>query len=134
MSDIWKQFETDKKIEQEGLWIDFGDYQWLCRRAGGSNVKFKEAFARETKKLKQVMELEDLPDAKGREVLAKVFSSHVVLDWKGMVGRNGDELEFTMENVAMIFTEIPDFFDRLRERLMGHGLFLKDIEEAELGK
>lgn len=136
MSTIWSQFETDKKLEVEGIWIDFGDYRWLCRRAGGSNTKFKEAFARETKKVRQVMDIEDIPDHRGREILYKTFADTVVLDWegKGMVGRDGKPLPFNRDNVVMIFENMPDFYDRLRQRLMDHQLFLKDIEEASIKK
>ena len=80
------------------------------------------------------MELEDIPDDKGRSILYKTFSETVVLGWKGMVDREGKKMEFTAQNCNDVFHALPDFYDRLRTRLMDHQLFLLDVEEASIKK
>lgn len=131
---IWTQYLTDQEMEQEGIWIDFGDYEWFCARAGGANLEFRKAFNAETKKVQESMELEDLPDDEGRVILYKCFADHVVKNWKGMVDEHGDPWPYSKANVIHVFEKMPDFFDELRAKLMVRTLFLRTLEAADLEK
>jgi hypothetical protein len=114
MSDLYKQFGTDKTYETEGVVLDFGSAKFRVRRAGGSNRKFAAAFTAKTKPHRRAMEAGTLAEDVSARVLMEVYFEAVVIGWEGVTNREGDALGYNLENFVRVMTDLPDLWNTIR--------------------
>ena len=137
MSALHKQFETDPKIEKEGVWITYeGDEdeapsKFLIARAGGANVEYTKAMERESKPIRRKLQNDLVSTTALRKLTIKVFSETVVLGWENVTDKAGNVLAFTPENVVKLFTELPDLFDDVHEQANRAALYRKSLQELD---
>ena len=55
----------------------------------------------------------NLKDAIAEDVLIKVMSETLILGWDNVIGRDGEELEFTVENCSQLLRDLPELRDVL---------------------
>ena len=131
---IYDKFATDKKLEQEGIVLDYGDgLELRIARAGGSNVKYEKVVQFKMKKFNQQMKHDLLEPEQMREVMREVLAETVVLGWKGVTDRQGDALPFTKDNCIQLFKDLPDLFDDVLEQSRKANLFKEMVREEEAG-
>lgn len=131
---IYDKFGTDKKAEQEGIILDYGDGMEIrIARAGGSNVKFEKAVQQKMRKYGLQAKHDLLEPEQQREIFREVLAETVVLGWKGFTDPDGKPLDFTKDNVIKVFTDLPDLFDDVLEQSRKSGLFKQNILEEEAG-
>lgn len=126
-------FKTDKGLEQEGIWIDYGDFRIKISRAGPSNKKFKRAFEAAMKPHRRAMANDTLSDKVADRVTQQVWAETIVMGWDSPLGGDvipyGDgELKFNAENCVKLFQDLPDLFVDIREQSTKLGLFVADAE------
>lgn len=106
---LYKQFKTDEKLEQNGVPVNYGDGLVLTlRRAGASNPLFRAAAERHLKPRQHALKAMDEPGS--RKLMAEVYADAVVAGWEGMKGPDEQPLEFTRDNVVKVLTDLPEFF------------------------
>lgn len=131
---IYDKFGTDKKAEQEGIVLDYGDGMEIrIARAGGSNVKFEKAVQAKMRKYGLQAKHDLLEPEQQREIFREVLAETVVLGWQGFTDREGNTLAFTKENVIQVFTDLPDLFDDVLEQSRKSSLFKQNLLEGEAG-
>lgn len=131
---IYEKFATDKNLEQDGIVLDYGDgLELRIARAGGSNVKFEKVVQVKMKKYDRLVKNDLLDPAQMREVMREVLAETVVLGWKGVTDRQGNELPFTKDNCIQLFKDLPDLFDDVLEQSRKANLFKEMVREEEAG-
>jgi hypothetical protein len=135
------QFKTDKKLESDGIELDYGDAVIDVRRAGGSNRKYRAALAKALKPLRSAIEAGSITEDQLLPVVIPVFVDHVILRWRT---RTGGELvpgiegatptdpliPYSPEAAKAFLLESPELYRDLNEQASGRQLFLADLEAA----
>jgi len=130
-------FGTDKKAEQEGIIIEYGDgedaFSFRVARAGGSNkayLKKLEALCRPH--LRQIKN-DTLSRKKQQEIMIKAYVGTVILGWTNVRDKTGTVLEFSHENCTKLFKEYPDLFADLASEAGRANLFREEMLELARG-
>jgi hypothetical protein len=131
---IYEKFATDKKAEQEGIMLDYGDgLEIRIARAGGSNIKFEKVVQQKFKKYDRLLKNDLLETEQMREVMREVLAETVVLGWNGVTDKEGNPLTFNKENCIQLFKNLPDLFEDVLEQSRKSALFKQTLLEAEAG-
>lgn len=130
-------FKTSSKLEQEGVWLDYGDFRIKITRAGASNKRFKRLMDEKMKPHRRAMANETMSDALAERLTREVWAEAIVLGWDSPLGNNvmpyrGEEFPFTVENCLTLFNDLPDLFIDVRDQSTKLGLFRED-EELDRG-
>lgn len=131
-------FKPSGKLEQEGVWLDYGDFRIKITRAGATNDRFKRLMNDKMKPHRRAMANDTMSDKVGDRVTREVWAESIVLGWDSPLGANlmpyqGAAFPFSVENCIKLFTDLPDLFIDVREQSMKMGLFLEDTAEADAG-
>ena len=100
--------------DYKGIWIEIEDregvsFQFLIARAGGWNVRFKDAFGEAVDPHTLAIEAEALSKSGAEHILAQAYSEAVVLDWRG------EKLpKFEKEAVRLWLIRNPEMFDHIQ--------------------
>jgi len=81
IASLYKSFRTDNTKESSGIMKRFGPITLKLARAGGSNDKYRRVFAEVFEEYQRMMELNELPEEKTRELLYTVYARSIILDW-----------------------------------------------------
>lgn len=157
---MYKQFETNEKLEKKGITLDYGVFRVRVARSGGSNIKFQKTLDTLTKPYKRQLEAESLPEAKGQEIMRLAFARAVILDWevavdedgkpiqteedlpsdwegrtfkRGLHTRDGGIADYSEEAIVQALKDLPDLFIDIRSQTGRAALYKEDVREAEAG-
>jgi hypothetical protein len=131
---IYDKFGTDKKAEQEGVILDYGDgLRIRIARAGGSNIRFEKTVQTKMRRFGLQAKHDLLDPDQMREVMREVMAETVVLGWEGVTDRDGNPLAFNRENCIQVFKDLPDLFEDVLEQSRKASLFKANILEDEAG-
>jgi hypothetical protein len=110
-----KYFASDEKSETEGVWFELTDgVSFKVKRFGGSNsTKIKYLQQKYLKPYARQIDKGLMDDKKERQLYVKIFVEACMVDWKGVVDDNNDEVLYSQENALELFTNLPDLFDFL---------------------
>lgn len=139
MSGLYSQFSTNKDLEADGVWIEYGTTEdgkpirIKIARAGGNNVAFAKALEKATRPHRRALNAGTLDDQTADRIYKSVFAETVVKDWQNIEDENGEELEFSKDNVLKLFNDLPDLFIDLREQSSNVALFRDEMREKDLG-
>lgn len=108
MTDFFKQFASDEKMEIEGRWVEHDtETSFLVARSG--NKHFNRLFSKLYQKNKVVLESKgDAAEAKSDEIMVETFAKTILLGWKGKVEFNGQDLPYNVENAKKLLA-LKDF-------------------------
>jgi hypothetical protein len=135
-------FETDKKLEKQGVEVDYDFAVITVARAGGSNSTYKKALNDAIQPYRQALQAGLIDEASLLDKFIRLFADHIVLDWRtrradgtlvqGLAegDTEGPLLEFTKDNVFKYLRELPELYEDLEKQASGRKLFLKDLEAA----
>lgn len=126
MSSMYDQFETNKTLEQKGIWADYGDYRVLVSHAGGSNKHYIKYLEQKTKPYRRAIAAGLFDEERSRPMLFDVYAETIVkaweindgiddktgeIKWKSGIHKKGKGfLEYTKENVILTFKNLPELF------------------------
>ena len=134
MKSIYEKFATDKNAEKEGITLDYGDgLEIKIARAGGSNVKFEKTVQAKMRKYELQSKHGLLEPEQMRTIFREVLAETVVLSWKGVTDREGNELPFNKDNCIKLFLDLPDLMEDILEQSRKSALFKQSVVEAESG-
>jgi hypothetical protein len=89
------EFKTNDTYEREGVWVDIGSGTklLLCRTG---NPEYVAQWAKFTKPHKLAMRKGTMSDKDMEEVICKVLSRSVLLNWEGLEDDDGNEIEYSI--------------------------------------
>jgi hypothetical protein len=129
--DILKAFATNKKKEEDGVWVEGPDgAQFLIARMG--NKRAQKLADRLMRPHRSAQRKGNLDDKVLVSVTRKVMADAILLDWKG-VKIDGKLTPYTPELGLRLFEEVPDFVEFVSDYAQQMKLF-QDEEEAETEK
>lgn len=146
---LYKQFKTDKEVEQSGLLLQYGEtadgkpVTIRIARAGGANVQFQKRLEALTRPYRRQLQTETLSPKLAESLVRRAYAETVVLGWENVefpvLDANGEPtdkteaLPFTVDNCLRLFTDLPDLFTDLQEQAQKAALFRVDALEADAG-
>lgn len=130
---LWEQFEMDPVVEVEGIIVDYGTEKFRIARAGGANKKFLKAIQQTNRKYRKQLEHDLMEDELAEQIMREVYAKTIVLGWEGVTDRDGEPMEFSLENCIKLFVALPELYNDLREMATKADLFRLHIQEGESG-
>lgn len=129
MSGVFDDFETDKTVEKEGVWVDYGDYKIRIARAGGANKAYEICLANKSKPYRKQIQNGSMDIARQKELVKEAYIETIVLDWENITERDGTPIPFNKANVKGLFNRVPDLWEDLMTQAQDLALFKLDISE-----
>ena len=133
---IFDQFGTDHTKEEEGVWIDFGpnsdgtNPSFKIARMSSSNKKFALAVEKATKPFTFANgKLKTIPKDKSDELFLNVFCEVVLLDWKHVQTKHGEEIPYTKENAKDLMKKLPELYSTLQNHSGEMSLYLEEEKD-----
>jgi len=126
-------FKTDASLEEEGIWLDYGDFRIRIRRAGPNNKRFKTTFDKAMKPHRAAMANDRMNEKVAMRVTQEVWAETIVMGWDSQLGDGvmpyqGKPYQFSVDNVKQLFADLPDLFIDIRDQSTKMSLFLEDVE------
>jgi hypothetical protein len=143
---LFKQFETDTKVEKEGILLDYGPNRDLpadengkhpiimirIARAGGANEAYNKRIEALSKKHRRKIQNDALEVAELREMTMQAVCDTVILGWENVTDKDKNPLAFSRENAQKLFKQLPDLFNDIQEQAAKAALFRVNIREDDL--
>lgn len=133
MTSFIERYKTDKNLEENGTWVDYGDgLQVQIRRL--NSAKSREVRRRLEKPYTKGFRGQDMPESLQEELLNRQLAEAIVVDWKGVPDPEDPKkmLPCTPENVLRMVTEFPDFRDDIMAASMERATYQQEqLKEAE---
>jgi hypothetical protein len=134
---IFKQFGTDKKLEQDGVLVEYPANEdgsipsFKLARMCRSNKRYMKAVEAATRPHKRAIELGTIKPETAEEVFLDVFVGTILLGWDNITGLDGKAILFNKENAKDLMKKLPDLYDDLQEKAKNMSLFLESEMEQE---
>lgn len=127
--------ETDTKAEEDGRWFKdiFGD-------GSGVNVKLRHIMSSESMNVRRrldranrrLMVKGEYPTAVAIKLLIEQVAEAVLIDWEGVVDRDGKDIPYSKEAAQRLLTELRVFRDGVVSMAQAIDSFrVEDREAAE---
>lgn len=136
MAGFRDRYATDRNLEEEGVWVDFGD---------GLKVKIRRLSSKTSRETRRKLEKpyaaqfrnREMPDSLQDELLNKQVAQAIVLDWEGVEDPTTPApaegktafIDCTPENVLKVITALTDFRDDILTAAMERTTFEKEQRE-----
>jgi hypothetical protein len=135
---MYDTFETDSNLEQNGVWLDYGDFRMLIASAGQGNKNYVRYAEKKLKPVRQAMNAGALSNERSMALMADIYSKTIVLNWEvrgedgewsqGIEDKEGNIIAFNQENVEEAFHNLPRLFMDVQEQAQS----LSNFRRAEL--
>lgn len=125
---MYKSFGTEKSLEVEGVWTNYGDFRVKIAHAGGANKPFLTYGEQVMKPFRRAIESGSFPRERMEGILFDIYAKHVVKGWEVNTGKNGEDnwvpgiegpdgetIPFTYDNVMKTFRALPALFYDIKE-------------------
>lgn len=130
--DLRKNFDTEKDLIKEGIWIDFNGGRFLVAYAGNLNPKWVKIAERVYKPHRYAVDHDILSEELAEELNAQIFVEAVLLDWQN-VELDGEKLPYSRENAKRVLKEFPILWQGLREQATKVSNYRKADIETDSG-
>lgn len=140
---MYDTFETDSTMEQDGVYLDYGDFRIRIAHAGQGNSKYVRYMEKKLKPVRRAMEAGALSNERSMAIMMDIYAKTIVLDWNvkdssgewksGIEAKNGEVLPFSEENVIFTFKALPNLFLDIQQQASSIANFRKEDIEAETG-
>jgi hypothetical protein len=126
--DLKKDFGTNKKLEEDGVWIDVGDNTQL--KIARANNKKAQAYSKQIAKpyLAQIR-FGKLPEEIYTKLAIEVAAECILLDWKNLE-EDGIAIAYSKENAMRMLTDYSDFRDLVSSMAEERKTFQREVDEA----
>lgn len=141
-------FETDERLEQTGVRIDYGTFYFQVARAGGANTRFRDVLRQRLAPHKRALATETMNDDLADGISRDVFAETVVLSWgrperdaKGkptgkdqdgvITWRDGSDRTYSVESVKELFKALPDLARDVMNQANSAALYRTVIAELD---
>jgi hypothetical protein len=134
---IFKQFGTDKKLEQEGVLVEYPANEdgsiptFRLARMCRSNKRYVKAVEVATRPHKRAIELGTIKPEVAEEIFLDVFVGAILLGWENILNEKGEDVKFSKDEAKRIMKMLPDLYDDLQEKSRNMSTFLEAEMEQE---
>ena len=137
-----RMFETDKKVEREGVIVEYAPgVEIKIARAGGANKKFAKIMQRLARPHRRAIQTDSINEETLTGLFITAYAAAIILSWKGITKDlithdDADaeiELDFTLENVEGVLHQQPDLFADIQKTADNIAIFRAEILEADSG-
>lgn len=105
--DVFAMFACDIDSAEEGKWFDVGKMRLKVRRF--DSKKSRKVRDRLEAPHKATRRLGSLPEHIIDEITTQHLAEGILVDWKGVLGKDKKPIPFSKEAAMALFTKIPDF-------------------------
>ena len=125
---MYDNFGTDKTLEVEGVWTNYGEFRVKIAHTGGANKAYLTLGEQKMKPFRRAIENGTFPRDRTEILLFEIFAHTIVKGWEvntgepgeeiwspGIEGPDGDVLPFTPANVEKTFKNLPALFYDVKE-------------------
>lgn len=144
---LFDNFETDRKLEKEGVWFDYGGFSVKMRAANAQNAAYTKLLEAKTKPHRRAIELKTISPEVERRLLMEVYAATIITDWVTETVKDGDKvqivgieqkdshelLEPTEANFMKTLTALPALFPHLVEDASNKDHYLLVQREEDSG-
>lgn len=132
MAGFFERYNTDRNLEEEGVWVDYGD---------GVMVKLRRLNSKHSREVRRKLEkpytaqfrAREMPDSLQEQLLNKQLSESIVVDWKGVPNpdKPEEELPCTPDNVLKMVSneQFKDFREDILTAAMSQTAFEKETRK-----
>jgi len=140
MNALRKMFETDTKVEREGIWIDYAPgVEVRIGRAGGSNKYFAKTMQRLAKPHRRAIQTDSVDEEVLLDIFIKAYALAIIVDWKGftkdlITSDDADAetvLDFNTDNVEAVLRAQPNLFADIQKAADTISYFRAEVNEAD---
>ena len=130
------KFGTNKQAEVDGAWVEVcrNDDGSICRvkirRSGRRNAAYLKALEKAAKPYKNIG-LDNLDAETDAKIMRNVLAEAVIVGWENVQLVDGENLEFSRENVLCVLEELPDLQDFISARAADIATFREAQLEAD---
>jgi hypothetical protein len=89
--------EQNDQIDN-GIWREFEGSEFLI--ASSASIKFMRTMARLQKPFRRQLEKNELDPAEQQKMLIQALSQSILLDWKGVQNKAGEDVKYTTTDGA----------------------------------
>ena len=125
------EFDADLSKIDDGVWKEYDNSTFLVAHI--SNRKFQRALAREQQPHKRKLQDGTIDPEINKSIVCKAMAEGVLLNWKGVVTRRGEEVPYSKENALSLLQRDPGFRDWVTDVATSMMNF-RDEEVKELGE
>lgn len=135
---MYQQFRTDESREQNGIVLDYGDFEVTIGRAGGSNKRFAKILEAKARPYQRAIQTETISQDVQLRIMRETYAEAVVLKWhtrvdgkmkEGIEGPDGNLMPVTVPNIIATFEALPDLFNDIRAQADRAALFRAQVTE-----
>lgn len=136
---LYSQFATNKEAEVDGVWVEYGANEdgtipaFKISRMSKANKKYTKALEKATRPHRRAIELETMNNDLAERLFMEVFVDTVLLEWKNIRNRDGEEVTLSKDSAMKLFGELPELYDDLQEKAKKASLFREETLEEEAG-
>lgn len=139
---MYDTFETDATMEQEGVFLDYGDFRIRIAHAGQGNSKYIKYAEKKLKPVRKAMEAGALGNERSMSIMIDIYAETIILDWQvrnddswktGIEARDGSVIQFTKENVETTLRALPNLFLDIQQQAQSIANFRRAELEEEAG-
>ena len=144
---MYDTFETDPTREQEGVYLDYGDFRIRVAHAGQGNKRYVAYAEKALRPVRQAMNAGALSNERSLSIMADVYAKTIVLDWQvaqknedgtiswktGIEARDGSIQPFTAQTVEVTLKALPNLFSDIQQQASSIANFRRAELEEEAG-
>lgn len=129
MAGLYDVFKTDKTLETEGRWIDYGDIGASFKIASADSPLYRKFMAEQLRPYRVQIDNDTMAQKDVQRVMLAGFVCCILKDWKGVTDENGKELPFTTENAKKVMEDLPVLFNDLMKQARDYTTFVRGKNE-----
>ena len=134
---LYSLFEMDQNAETDGFLLNLQDgdltVSFLIARAGGSNKKYTNRFQALMRPHQHAAQSGKMDEEVAKAILTKVMAETLILGWENVNDRNGDPIEFSVEECTKLLNDLPELRDMIWEQANRAANFIA-VEREENAK
>lgn len=134
---LYKNFKTNTEVEKTGVVLEYGmasngkPTSIRIARAGGANTRFAKLMEQKTAPYRRQIQTKTLDESIAERITKEVYAEAVILGWENVEDENGNLLDFTLENVIKVFSDLPDLYADIIVQSQEIALFRSEVREAD---
>lgn len=101
-------FATDLDLEENGVWVDFGDGA-SCKIARIGNTAYKAEMRERLKPWRNKTARRNIPEDDWKSLNCEVESKTILLDWKGWEDDKGKNIPYSQKHAYDMLYGLKDF-------------------------
>jgi hypothetical protein len=143
MAGMYNTFKTDPVREQEGVWLDYGEFRIRVAHAGQGNKRYVAYAEKALRPVRQAMNAGALSNERSMNIMADIYAKTIVLDWQvlqpdkswktGIEAEDGSILTCNPENVELTLKNLPNLFSDIQAQASSIANFRAAEIEEEAG-